>query len=154
MSRYQTPSVLLQAVIGILLLFTGISIYLLFRSETITLYRWFVAAGMQETLVTLREGVSDWNIPSFVRFSLPDGLYCASYIMIMDAVWKKSKYSLRLLAASLIPLVAIVHELLQAAGLTRGTFDWGDLLCYSLPLLLYYLLTGALKKLRISYRRT
>lgn len=142
-------------VLGILLLLIGISIYLLFRSETITLYRWFASAGMKEAIDTLRESVRHWDIPAFVRFSLPDGLYCASYILLMDAVWKKSRHSLRLVAASLIPLVAIAHELLQAAGLARGTFDWSDLLCYSLPLLLYYLLTGGFfKKLRISYMQT
>ena len=133
-------------VLGILLLLIGISIYLLFRSETITLYRWCASAGMKESLDTLRESVRHWDMPAFVRFSLPDGLYCASYILLMDAVWKKSQRTLRLLVASLIPLVAITHELLQAAGLARGTFDWSDLLCYTLPLLIYYLLTGGFFK--------
>ena len=135
-----------QIIVGVLFLLSGISIYLLFRSETITLYQWCIAAGMEDLLKTIREAVCHWDVPSFVRFSLPDGLYCASYILLMDAVWKKSRRPLRLFAVSLIPLIAIAHELLQAAGLARGTFDWSDLLCYSLPLLLYYLLTGGFFK--------
>ena len=141
-TKHITPPYLTaQIILGVLFLLGGISIYLLFRSETITLNQWFASLGMKETLGTLREGVSHWDVPSFVRFSLPDGLYCASYILLMDAVWKKNRRPLRLLAVSLIPLIAIIHELLQAAGMAKGTFDWGDLLCYSIPLLLYYWLS-------------
>lgn len=130
----------IQVLLGVLCLLIGISIYLLFRSESITLYRWMAAIGITDAIAPLRQSVSHWDVSSFVRFSLPDGLYCMSYILLMDAVWQHSRHSLRLIAASLIPLIAITHELLQAAGLARGTFDWSDLLCYALPLIGYCLL--------------
>ena len=130
----------IQVLLGVLCLLIGISIYLLFRSESITLYRWMAAIGITDAIAPLRQSVSHWDVSAFVRFSLPDGLYCMSYILLMDAVWQHSRRPLRLMAASLIPLIAITHELLQAAGLARGTFDWSDLLCYALPFIGYCLL--------------
>ena len=129
-----------QIFLGVLSLLAGISIYLLLRSESITLYRWAAAVGITDVITPLRQSVSHWDVPAFVRFSLPDGLYCVSYILLMDAVWQRSRRPLRFMVASLIPLIAITHELLQAAGLTRGTFDWSDLICYTLPLIGYWLL--------------
>jgi hypothetical protein len=131
----------IQVLLGVLCLLVGISIYLLFRSENITLYRWMAAIGITDAIAPLRHSVSLWDVPPFVRFSLPDGLYCLSYILLMDAVWQRSRRPIRLMAASLIPLITITHELLQAAGLARGTFDWSDLLCYALPLIGYWLLS-------------
>ena len=132
-----------QIVWGVMLLLCGCAIYLLFRSQSIHLYQWAVVAGLSSTLDVLRQGVQHWQISDFVRFSLPDGLYCASYILLMDAVWKGGKTS-RYLAVSLIPLVAITHELLQGIGLVRGTFDICDLLCYAAPLLVYFAVSNKL----------
>jgi len=137
----------IQVLLGVLCLLVGISIYLLFRSENITLYRWMAAIGITDAIAPLRHSVSLWDVPPFVRFSLPDGLYCLSYILLMDAVWQRSRRPIRLMAASLIPLITITHELLQAAGLARGTFDWSDLLCYTLPLIGYwFIVTGSRSK--------
>lgn len=137
----------IQVLLGVLCLLVGISIYLLFRSESITLYRWMAAIGVTDAIAPLRQSVSHWDVSPFVRFSLPDGLYCLSYILLMDAVWQRSRRPLRLIAASLIPLIAITHELLQVAGLARGTFDWSDLLCYTLPLIGYwFIVTGSRSK--------
>ena len=147
MAKNTTSITFLQVLLGVLCLLVGISIYLLFRSESITLYRWMAAIGITDAIAPLRHSVSLWDVPPFVRFSLPDGLYCLSYILLMNAVWQRSRRPLRLIAASLIPLIAITHELLQVAGLARGTFDWSDLLCYTLPLIGYwFIVTGSRSK--------
>jgi hypothetical protein len=125
---------------GVMLLFCGCAIYLLFRSQTINLYQWSAAAGFSSIIEPLRQSVHGWQIPNIVRFSLPDGLYCASYILLMDAAWKGGKASKRI-AVSLIPLIAISHELLQGMGLVRGTFDLCDLACYAIPLIIYFAVT-------------
>jgi len=130
-----------QIIWGVVALLCGCAIYLLFRSQTIHLYQWAVVAGLSSILDTLRQSVQHWQVSDFVRYSLPDGLYCASYILLMDAVWKGGKAS-RTLAVSFMPLVAITHELLQGAGLVRGTFDVCDLLCYAVPLLAYFVVSN------------
>ena len=130
-----------QVALGVLLLVGGISIYLLFRSTSINLYHWFGATGATGKLEILRQELSACELSDFVRFSLPDGLYCLSYILLMDVVWRKSGLLPRVLASSVIPVTAILHELLQAAGLAKGTFDWFDLLSYGLPWAAYLLIS-------------
>lgn len=137
----KTRNATAQTLWGIFLLFCGISIYLLFRSKTITIYRWCETIGATGIIDNLRHCVRHWAVPDFVRYSLPDGLYCASYILIMDAIWRKGRKKARIVAVSLIPLAAIVHETLQGLGLARGTFDFGDFLCYTVPLVTYLILS-------------
>ena len=139
-SKGRKLALTVQVVAGILLLLGGIAIYLLFRSQTIVLYQWCVHLGLTDFLSTVRQQVQSCDISDFVGYSLPDGMYCASYILLMDALWRNSGRLTRLCFASLIPVVAILHELLQAATLVRGTFDVADLLCYATPLLIYLLI--------------
>lgn len=123
---------------GCLCLLTGCAMYLLFRSDTIRLYRWVKATVGTSALDSLRETTLGWAMPDFVRYSLPDGLWCAAYVIIADAIWGEEKGVAKHVTVSLIPAVAIAHECLQLAGLARGTFDAADLLCYALPLAIYY----------------
>ena len=139
-SKGRKLALTVQLVAGVLLLLGGIAIYLLFRSQTIVLYQWCIYLGLGDFLSSLRQQVQSWNIPDFVRYSLPDGMYCASYILLMDALWRNSGRVMRLCFTLLIPVCAILHELLQAASLVRGTFDVADLLCYATPLLVYLLI--------------
>lgn len=135
--NYKTWQVTVQLLCGITMLLCGCSIYLLFRSKTINLYQWCSMVGLADVIDILRMGVMNWQVPDFIRFCLPDGLYCASYILLMDAVWPDNG-KLRYLAVLFIPIVAIGHELLQCVGITKGTFDVSDLLCYIVPLAIYY----------------
>lgn len=128
-----------QILVGSLLLVCGCSIYLLFRSKTIHLYQWFNNLGLIDYIESIRLSVAGSQIPEFVKFSLPDGLYCASYILLMNAIWKGNDKS-KSIAVSIIPFAAILHELAQGIGLIRGTFDINDLICYIAPLALYFAL--------------
>ena len=138
--RGKKTSLMVQVLAGVLLLLAGIAIYLLFRSQTIVLYQWCMHLGLADVLTPLRQQVQSWTVPDFARYSLPDGMYCASYILLMDALWRNSGRVMRLCFTLLIPVCAILHELLQAASLVRGTFDVADLLCYATPLLVYLLI--------------
>ena len=128
----------LELGLGILLLIVGIGIYLLFRSTSIRLYQWCMALPIADTIETWRNAAAGLSLPDFCKYSLPDGLYCASYILMSDAVWRRAKVWKRTLVVSIMPLVAISHELLQITGIAHGTFDLNDLFCYAVPLLSYY----------------
>ncbi len=125
-----------KVIAGALLLACGCVIYLLFRSTSIALYRFSCAIGLQNLLEQARGAVSDWQVPDFVRFCIPDGLYCLSYVILIDALWSGKGVSKKI-AVSVIPVAAIVHETLQGFGIVRGTFDTLDLLCYLVPWALY-----------------
>lgn len=77
----------------------------------------------------------------YTKFSLPDGLYCVAYILIVDAVWHNEKAKRHWIVA-LIPVIAIVNEIFQYFGVANGTFDWYDLISYATPLFLYLILTN------------
>lgn len=127
-----------KVALGISFLVCGCAIYLLFRSKTLNIYNWCSALGLSTPIDTLRIWVRNWNIPDFVRFCLPDGLYSAAYILLIDAIWHTDKGIIKNIIILLVPLVTISSELLQLFGIVRGTFDIYDLVCYSFPLLVYF----------------
>lgn len=94
--------------------------------------------GVSDMIDALRYTVQDWRISDIVKYSLPDGLYCAAYILFIDAIWHDDESFIKYYIISLVPLVTIISEILQYFGLVRGTFDIYDLICYSLPLIIYY----------------
>lgn len=83
--------------------------------------------------MTVRETVLSLKLPDFVIYCLPDGLWTTSFILIMDAIWSTLKE--KLFWASIIPVIGIASEILQIVHILPGTFDYGDLLCYTLPLI-------------------
>ena len=86
---------------------------------------------------SLRYSVQDWKISDFTKFSLPDGLYCAAYILIMDAIWHYDSRIVKYIVLSFVPLITIGSEVFQYFGLVKGTFDIYDLVSYSIPPVIY-----------------
>lgn len=126
-----------EIILGVVFLACGCTIYLLFRSKSLNIYQWCFALGLSNFIDILREHVISWNIPIFVRYSLPDGLYSAAYIVVIDAIWYNVNRIQKYAIVSFIPFIATCNEVLQHFGLVKGTFDLYDLLCYTLPLLIY-----------------
>lgn len=123
---------------GVTFLIFGCAIYLLFRSKSLNIYRWCSSLGISEIVDNIRLNVYDWNIGDVIRYSLPDGLYCAAYILFIDAIWHNDDGLQKDAIISFIPFVTICNEVLQYFGVVWGTFDIYDLLCYTLPLLIYF----------------
>ena len=126
-----------KIVLGVFFLVFGCAIYLLFRSKSLNIYKWCVIIGISDTIDTLRHAVHDWSVSDIVKYSLPDGLYCAAYILLIDAIWNNSNCFAKYYIISLIPIVTIISEILQYFGIVVGTFDMYDLICYVLPPLIY-----------------
>ena len=135
---YKTKATV-KASLAVLMLLCGSAIYLLFRSKTLNIYQWCASLGLSGEIDSLRYAVSDWGLSEFVKFSLPDGLYCAAYILMMDSIWQKESGWLKHAVTLVVPLFTISTEILQYFGLVKGTFDVNDLLCYSFPPLIYIL---------------
>lgn len=129
----QTVKVLLATAF----LFSGCYIYLVFRTRTLNLYHWCDMIGLSKCIESARFAARDWCVPEFVKFSLPDGLYSAAYILMIDAIWYKDDGLLKNCIIVIIPLFTILSEILQYFGLVKGTFDLMDLICYATPLLIY-----------------
>lgn len=126
-----------EIALGIAFLACGCAIYLLFRSKSLNIYQWCMTLGITNMIDSLRYTVQDWCMAAWVKYSLPDGLYCAAYILIIDAIWKNDNRFIKYIIISLVPIVTISSELLQYFGLVKGTFDVYDLICYSIPPMIY-----------------
>ena len=127
----------IEIALGVMLLLCGCTIYLLFRSRSLNIYQWCCALGFTDIINYYRGNVENWNVPDIIKFNLPDGMYCASYIFVVDAIWHQESGMQKYLIISLVPLFAIGSELLQGLNIVRGTFDMLDLICYALPPLVY-----------------
>ena len=126
-----------QVIMGVVFLILGCAIYLLFRTKTLNIYQWCSLVGLSDGIDYARIWVCYWNIPDFVRYSLPDGLYCAAYILIMSAIWQNNDSITKLFVIALVPAVTIASEVFQYYGLVNGTFDVMDLACYFAPPVFY-----------------
>ena len=106
---------------------------------------------MSECIDSLRCAVLGWAVPDFVKYSLPDGLYCAAYILLIDAIWGRQNGIAKYVFISIIPFATIICEILQYLGIVNGTFDVCDLICYAIPILIYGLIEFK-KKVFTNYR--
>lgn len=136
----------LAAFIGIFFLTIGGIIYMLYRTQSLLVFHLADNLGLTTWITHLRHDAPILNVSGWVVYSLPGGLWAAAYILIIEAIthpWPQKK---RMLWASSIPMCGIISELLQVIDFLPGTFDIIDVICYSVPLMLYIQLTSCLKQ--------
>ena len=139
-ARHKTLTRTFEAILGIVLLSCGCMVYLLFRSKSLYIHVWCEDLGLAGIVESMRFATQGLPITDFVKFSLPDGLYCAAYLLIMDSIWHKEKGVMKYITLSIVPIVTIASEALQYFGIVRGTFDILDMICYVVPPLAYIML--------------
>lgn len=125
--KNKTFQILLHVLLPI---YVGGFIYILFRSKSLVMFDWFEAIGILDFIQTLRNyfiGIKG-NVPIWVYYSLPDGLWTYSFtstILLFESNWKVLKFWL------LVPfLFGPLIEIFQLFRLFPGTFDPLDLLFY------------------------
>lgn len=115
----------------------GGGIYLLFRPRTLVMFNWMKSLGLNEYVDWLREQVSGITLDYITLYSLPDGLWISSYIIMVDTIVSKQRRRNLLFWSFLLPIIAVIFEILQMPGIIPGVFDVFDLICYIVPLLIY-----------------
>ena len=103
-------------------------LYLTFRSTELNMFRLYEHAG--PWVESLREWGSGLSLPQWVRYSLPDGLWLLSYLLLVDAIWNKFDKA-SFIWYLCMPAVAFGSELAQMCWGFTGTYDMMDLVCYS-----------------------
>lgn len=126
---------MIKVILSIILVSIGGCIYLMQRTTGLLMFRIIDFLGLTDVVATLRAYAMQW--PEFVVFSLPGGLWSASYVLLADAVFAGQSNLIRLSWGSLIPMIGVVSELLQALGFCPGTADWQDAVCYGVPYVVY-----------------
>jgi len=109
----------------ILTLTLGGFIYILFRSNTLLMFKWFDFISLNHQISILRETINPIKqyLPNWFYFSLADGLWTYAFTSVFLIFGDKNKYWL------LVPFaLSIGVEILQYWGLFKGTYDPLDLL--------------------------
>ncbi|MCE7926432.1 MAG: hypothetical protein DYG98_25585 [Haliscomenobacteraceae bacterium CHB4] len=70
------------------------------------------------------------NAPDWIIYSLPDSLWCYAFLSTIFLIWKKPSIS-HFLWLGLAIVIALLSEVLQAFNFIHGTFDWNDLIAYT-----------------------
>ena len=122
---------------GIASLLNGATIYLLFRSKTLLGFKLLSRIGAEPWADRMRSYAVDVTLPEVVVYSLPGGLWSLGYILIIDSLFGNQTRFTRIAWASVIPLLGVGSEVLQAIGLLPGVFDTWDLVFYALPFILF-----------------
>jgi hypothetical protein len=111
----------------------GASIYLFFRTPTLLVFRWIEAIGLLDPVMILREQVAFVQLPEWLLYSLPDGLWVYATTSWMVLMWRGARSWLWL---STGVLLAVGAELGQAVGCVPGTYQHLDMLFYGSAFLL------------------
>lgn len=92
-----------------------------------------------EHLRSLYANYFDVDIPEWVIYNLPDGLWLLSYMFVIDIIWN-SEEILKTVFLWIVPVMIVCHEFLQLLDVVRGTWDVLDLLSYFLAICMYLLI--------------
>jgi hypothetical protein len=112
-------------------------IYLLYRPKNIILFEVLNKLSGSTIVDMVRNKAEHVHLPDFVVYSLPAGLWTASYLMAMYLCTKQLNKKMRLSLALPLPISAVVLEVMQKFGLCPGIFDICDLLCYIIPIVIF-----------------
>lgn len=115
----------------------GGTIYLLYRPKKILLFSTLEKMGIMPEVDIARKNMEHIHLPDFVVYSLPAGLWTASYLMAMYMMTKHCTRRTRLSLSLPLPISAIASEFMQLFGLCPGTFDVDDLICYIIPIVIF-----------------
>ena len=127
----------LQTAIGVVLLIIGGIIYIRYRSDNLLMFKWFHNLGLSNYINAFRNNEKAINLVGWVKYSMPAGLWLLSYLFIIDAVWGTDRSQFSKYFLFVLPIVALASEVFQLIGILPGTFDYWDLLSYTLAILLF-----------------
>ena len=109
--------------------FTGGMIYVLCRPSDYSFFQWIRSMGFDGALSFLRihSLPNGSQLPEWIVFSLPDGLWAFAYTLLILTIWFNSKSSWKYLWYATIPALTIGSEILPWQGIIPGTFCLSDL---------------------------
>jgi hypothetical protein len=118
-----------KILIAVCTLTVGGLIYILWRSDTLTMFVWFERLGIMPFIESLRYQ-AEWMstfLPNWFIYSLPNALWLFSGLLIFNQIWgHKPSLDRRFWAIGFL-LIGIGAEFGQLLGIIPGVFDWQDL---------------------------
>lgn len=119
---------------GLLLFIIEGFLYLTFRSTELNMFHLYNHAG--PWVQSLRAWGATINLPFWVQYSLPDGLWLLSYLLLIDAIWQQfDRFSA--IWYLCMPSIAFGSELAQVFWGLTGSPDKMDFVCYGAALCVF-----------------
>lgn len=125
-----------KILMSILSLSLGGLIYLGWRSGNLVMFQ-LIEKWEADYLKSVRDLCTNYLIDDWIKYSMPDGLWLFSYMLLIEAIWIKHKCISYHVFLWCLPFVAIMSELLQLVAVVPGTFDIIDLSCYILAIFIF-----------------
>lgn len=134
----------INCLIAGLAVLAGGSIYFLGRPDEIGFVHWIrsVVPERLASLSAVHHPVYGSQLPGWIVFSLPDGLWAFAYTLFMITIWFKGNTILRYFWYATIPMLTLGSEILQWPGIIPGTFCVTDLVLITLGLVTGILTAG------------
>lgn len=126
-------------VLACISLVVGGFIYILFRSTDLLMFNMFNSMGLDMLILESRQYVADFELSSFWIYSLPDGLWLYSLLLLLYVIWRDQNSVGTLVMSFMVIATVIMTEVLQHFNILNGTGDLFDVLAYCFFSLLYYL---------------
>ena len=104
------------------------------------MFDWFRGLGISNFINSIRVDSDKQNLYGWLKNSMPAGLWLFSYLLIIDSIWGKKKIAVYWCFLYILPVIAILSELMQYFKLLPGTFDIIDLLSYGFAIVLFILI--------------
>lgn len=129
-------------------LLAGGLLYLLFRAPSLRLFEWFRVIGLEPCILAARASLESLGMrpPSWVLYTLPDGLWVYTATACMAWIWQGSRGAARWGWMAAGPGLGLGSELGQLVGLMPGTFDPLDLIACGVAAVLAFALTQTPKE--------
>jgi len=105
----------------------GGCVYTIFREKSLLMFKWFNLLGISKQIDYLRVYFSEINIPNWILFNYPDGVWIYSFVSLMLIVWENEESSLKKFWYMIVPILGICAEIGQYINIVPGTFDILDL---------------------------
>ncbi len=120
----------------ILTLLIGGFIYFFFRTEKLIMFNW--KENYNTSIMNIRTLISTYydKFPNWFLFSLPKGLWLFPYISLVLLIRRNKIHRENFLWIIIIPILIILSELGQLLKIVPETYDFLDILFYSLGAIL------------------
>ena len=144
-------------VIAFMYVFMCGMMYITFRPDTLKMFHWFKVFGLLDYLTELQHNPA--RVPSWMLYNLPDGAWLFAYSILIGMIWN---FKIRdcWMFILVMPLICIPHEFFQALGVMHGTYDFQDVLAYTVAIIIGFLYISLVNKhaftniSRVERRRT
>lgn len=106
----------------------GLFIYLFFREINNPFYKWASDLGLAESIDFVRNMCSNHRMPAWFIYSLPDGLWMFSFVLLILSIWDYKLNRDGIIWLSMAIVIGFIFEFTQLYFTHLGRFDWLDIL--------------------------